>query len=129
MPCLIYLEKLKSDVAVDAIEAGDYETAATLLRAQVEKNPEDQEAWFNLGLAYLFSENIDAAEESFRRVTRLAPTNGESFDRLGYIYEKRKAYRKALEAYKKAYELQQNASTKESVDRIQKRIDQARRSG
>jgi tetratricopeptide (TPR) repeat protein len=125
----IYLAKLKSDQAITAIQSGEYQKAADLLRKQVEADPEDQEAWFNLGLAYLFSENLNAAEEAFRRTTRLSPAYSPSYDRLGYIYEKRKQYRRALESYRKAYELDKKAETRESVERVQKRIEQARQSG
>lgn len=119
-----FLSQLQYREAVDAIEAGRYQEAAKTLRDFVDRRPDDAEAWFNLGLAYLFAESYGAAEESFLRVVKLTPDNGEAHDRLGYLYEKKKRYRKALESYQKAFKLTQKETTRESVERIRKRLAQ-----
>ena len=111
---------------VRMIEEGLYTEAAEAISAYTERFPEDAQAWFNLGLAYLFADNLEAAKAAFLREVRLRPdSSGESFDRLGYIYEKTKEYQKALEHYQKAAELTGSAEARASVDRIKRRLRQS----
>jgi tetratricopeptide (TPR) repeat protein len=120
-----YLAQLESARAVAAIDEGRYQEAVDILREHVEANSEDVEAWFNLGLAFVFTENLQAAEGAFQRVTRLSPDNAGAYDRLGYIYEMKKLLNKSLQAYKKAFELGKTPETQASIDRIEKRIKQS----
>jgi tetratricopeptide (TPR) repeat protein len=108
--------------AMNALAAEDYTTAATLFKGFTAKNPEDGEAWFNLGLSQLFAEQLDAAEQSFLRSSELLPENWQTHDRLGYIYEKKQQYQRSLDSYQKALSLHQDSRLSESVDRLEERI-------
>ena len=111
---------------VGMIEEGLYSEAAEAIFAYTERFPEDAQAWFNLGLAYLFADNLEAAKAAFLREVGLkSDSSGESFDRLGYIYEKTKEYQKALEHYQKAAELTGSNEARASVDRIKRRLGQS----
>ena len=90
--------------------------------SSVKSNPEDSEAWFNLGLAYLFSDNLMKAEESFKKCSALQPEKWEPYDRLGYIFETTERYELSLENYQKALQINNDTKLKESVDRIRERI-------
>ncbi|MFQ5739712.1 MAG: tetratricopeptide repeat protein [Acidobacteriota bacterium] len=124
-----FLSRLNYRQAVEDIESGNYRKAAETLRSYLDQNPGDGEAWFNLGLAYLFAENLKASEEALRRSARMAPEIGDTYDRLGFIYEKTKRYRKALDAYQKAYKLTQSDDAKANLERIKRRIRRTRQSG
>ncbi|MDA2934104.1 tetratricopeptide repeat protein [Acidobacteria bacterium AH-259-D05] len=117
-----YLSQIRYQEGIDAIEARDYKRAVNLLRDYVDQNPQDGEALFNLGLARLFAKNLQAAEEEFLRAVELMPENWEVYDRLGYIYEIKKNYAKALQNYQKAHHLNPDSAIEESVKRIQERI-------
>ena len=117
-----YLSRLRFQGAIDAIEAKNYTQAVALLEDYVKDNPEDGEARFNLGLAQLFAQNLDAAEREFLKCVELIPQNWEVYDRLGYLYERKKQYDKALQNYRTAHNLHQDPQVKKSVDRIQERI-------
>ena len=117
-----YVAQLGYAQAVKAIEGKDYEQASALLTSHLANNPEDAAAWFNLGLARLFSNDLKGAEDAFAQSVRLDPDNWRGYDRLGYIYEKTKNYRKALQNYSKASGLSQNALCKASVERVQERL-------
>ncbi len=117
-----YLSRLQFQEAIDAIEAKNYTRAAALLGDYVKENPEDGEARFNLGLAQLFAQNLDAAEREFLKCAELIPENWEVYDRLGYLYERKKQYEKALLNYRTAHDLHQDPQVQKSVDRIQERI-------
>jgi tetratricopeptide (TPR) repeat protein len=103
------------------IENQKYAEAAEKIASYTEKDPDNAEAWFNLGLAYLFSGNLVAAEGAFLKDTLLRPEGGDSFARLGYLYEKRKDFHKSLSAYEKAADLG-HVDARLSVDRIKKRL-------
>ncbi len=120
-----FLSQLDFREGVKAIELKQYDRATQVLKAYVEQVSDDPEGWFNLGLGYLFADRLRAAEEAFLRASRLAPNSSKTFDRLGYIHETNGEYRKALEAYRKAFELAPQPEVKESVERIRKRLSQA----
>ena len=117
-----YLSRLQFLRGIAAIEAQKYKEAAEILSAYVGGNPEDADAWFNLGLSQLFTTNLDTAEKSFFRSATLAPQNWQVYDRLAFIYEKKQAHAKALQNYQKAYRLNPAPQVQQSVDRVQERI-------
>ncbi len=118
-----FLSRLQFVRGVEAIEAGNYQAAATALTGYLDANPDDAQGWFNLGLAYQFTKNYPASQEAFQRNVRLTPENGAAWNRLGFVYEMQKDYRKALEAYQKAQQFGAGTAG-ESVERIKKRLRQ-----
>lgn len=117
-----YLSQLSYVEALDAMAAKNYKQAAAVLSEYLQKNPQDSDAWFNLGLTHLFSDNLKASEQAFLTATKMTPANGGAYGRLGYIYEKNKDYKKALLYYQKAHDLSPDAQSKASVERVQERI-------
>jgi tetratricopeptide (TPR) repeat protein len=117
-----YLSRLQFQGAIEAIEAKNYTQAVALLDEYVKENPEDGEARFNLGLAQLFAQNLEAAEREFLKCVELIPRNWEVYDRLGYLYERKQQYDKALQNYRTAHDLHQDPQIQKSVDRLQERI-------
>ncbi len=117
-----YLARIEFEEAAQSLEEGKYRKAADLLRIYVRSKPEDGQAWFNLGLAHLFMEELKASEEAFLESEKLLPDQWEVYGRLGYIYEKKKLFDKALLNYKKAHQLNPGGELQASVERIEKRI-------
>ena len=117
-----FLGRINNRLGAAALREKDYGRAARLFSASVNYNPQDAEAWFNLGLAYLFTDNFMKAEESLQKSLNLQPGDWQPYDRLGFIYETTGRYEKALESYEKALAVNQEARIKESVDRIKERI-------
>lgn len=117
-----FLARLDYQRALQAIESQNYQQAAALLSDYVKSQPDDGEAWFNLGLAQLFADNLSAAEQSFLKSSSLLRDSWESHQRLGFIYEKTNRYRQALQHYQSALKINQSAELQESVERVQERI-------
>jgi len=115
-----YLAQMDYARAINAIERKDFAQATSLLRDHLADHPQDGDAWFNLGLARLFSNDMKGAEEAFQQSVKNEPDNWQAHDRLGYIYEKNKNYPKALQHYRKASA--QSAQAKTSVARVQERM-------
>lgn len=121
-----FLSLLEYQRAQKALVGKDYKTAAELFNAYLARNPEDGEAWFNLGLAHERVKNYTLAERAFVESGRLLEGHAETFDHLGFVYELTRKYDKALSAYQKAYEISSDAESKKSVDRIKERLRRRR---
>ena len=117
-----HLSRIVYYQGVAALEAANYAEAATVLEGYLEEQPEDGDAWFNLGIAQLFSERLPAAQEAFLKSREIAPERSETYNRLGYIYEMNQQYTEALEHYRKARSLAPDAELQASVERVQERI-------
>lgn len=125
-----FLSRLKYYSAVEAITNRRYSEAIPALKDFLQENPEDGEAWFNLGLAHLFNQELNPAEEAFKRTAEILPETWEKaweiYNRLGYIYEMTERYDDSLKSYRKALELHSDAAIRESVERIQERLRRQR---
>lgn len=121
-----FLSRTQYAEAVTAIQEAKYPRAIKILQEFIGENPDDGEAWYNLGLALLFSEDFEAAERSLKRSAELSPDSWEIFDRLGYLYEKRNRFQDSLGNYRKALKLHQDPRITESIERVEERIRRAK---
>ncbi|HSR66882.1 MAG TPA: tetratricopeptide repeat protein [Acidobacteriota bacterium] len=117
-----FLDRLSFDRAIQALSNKQAGRAIPLLEEYVGSNPQDGEAWYNLGEAYLLTKRNSDAESAFLNAAKYLPQRWQIQERLGYIYEITGKYRKSLQAYEKAYQAAQSAELKESVDRLKERI-------
>jgi tetratricopeptide (TPR) repeat protein len=121
-----FLSRTQYAEAVTAIQNAKYPRAIKILQEFIGENPDDGEAWYNLGLALLFSEDFEAAERSLKRSAELSPDSWEIFDRLGYLYEKKNRFQDSLGNYRKALRLHQDPRITESIERVEERIRRAK---
>ena len=117
-----FLSRLEYRDALDALAEKRFTEAGSILQRHLEAQPNDAEAWYNLGLARLFAENLDGAQAAFRRSLELSPDNWEAYNRLGYIYEVKRRYQDSLRNYRRALELHRDGAIRESVERIEERL-------
>ena len=83
--------------------SGDLRSAEETMRYIIGKNPQDAAALNFLG--YMLADegrNLDEAEDLIRRALKLQPENGGYMDSLGWVYYKKKLYKKSLEILEKA---------------------------
>ncbi|MDM0029583.1 serine/threonine-protein kinase [Variovorax saccharolyticus] len=71
--------------AQEAIERGDYATAATLLKEITAKAPRDWNAWSALGYASLRSRKLSDARQALSNALRLKPNNAGAWAHLGEV--------------------------------------------
>lgn len=100
------------------LKSKQYAKAVSDLTKAAEYNQKDGAIYYNLGTAYIFLNKYDEAEKALMRARELLPNNPDILDRLGFIYEKRKQYAKALDTYQKAYQLKRDPQIKASIDRV-----------
>ncbi|WP_114950854.1 tetratricopeptide repeat protein [Sphingosinicella terrae] len=69
--------------AAAAAEAGSMEDVVASLTEQVRQDPDNHQAWFQLGLAHRAMERFGEAAQAFRRATELAPRDADYAAHLG----------------------------------------------
>ena len=91
--------------AVDKIKAKDYDGAVAQLRAFLDKNPDDSNGLFYLGLSYARKKMFAEAVAPLTRVTEKVPNYAPAYFELAGCYGKLDDKTKALEMYLKTTEL------------------------
>jgi tetratricopeptide (TPR) repeat protein len=96
----------KNTLGVVLIQQKKYDEAIAVLQPLADdilyQTPEN--AWGNLGLAYLEKGDLDRAIEAFRRCVAAQPNFCVGNYRLGLAYERKKSPAAAVEAYTRAVE-------------------------
>ena len=67
------------DDGLTARYAGDLETAAQIFSDLTQENPENSDAWVQLGLTHLTLENYDEAEAALKRAIEIAPDYSDAY--------------------------------------------------
>ena len=86
---------------VELVQKGEYQKAEQLLQQAVQQSPENEPAWFYLGIARFRQGNDAGALEAFQQAHKLAPGRPGPTLYIGQIYERRGAYEEALRAYQR----------------------------
>jgi Flp pilus assembly protein TadD len=89
----------------DAIQAGNYAQAVTLLKRVIELDPKDKVAWNNLGRAYLGMRQTDEAIAAFRKQIEVNPYDQYAYNNLGAAYLRQRKYDDAEGAFLKQLEV------------------------
>lgn len=94
-----FLAKTLFKQGVTALTEKQYAKAADFLKRASTYNPGDGYIYYNLGEAYLFSDNYPDAEKAYNQAQVLLPRNATVFQRLGFLFEKQKKWDQAERAY------------------------------
>jgi tetratricopeptide (TPR) repeat protein len=92
--------------ASEKIRQGDFDGALAGLKGILEKNPQDSNALYLTGIAYLRKDMPAEASGAFLRVTELSPKFAAAFYQMGVCYQRQNQPEKALAEYEKAIELE-----------------------
>ncbi|HEY3377080.1 MAG TPA: tetratricopeptide repeat protein [Armatimonadota bacterium] len=90
-------------LATLAEDAGRYEIAREAFHELVALEPARLDAWEGL-VHILCHEDLDAAQETLTRALALYPTHALFYEFLGFIHFRRRQFRQALIAYRRAIE-------------------------
>ncbi len=105
------VERLKEAEAgvkagAEKIRQGDYDGALAALKAVLDKNPQDPNALYLSGMAYLRKDMVPEASADFLKVTELSPKFAAAHYQLGVCYQRQGEPEKALAAYQKSIDLE-----------------------
>ena len=90
----------------EKLRQGDYDGALAMLKTVLDRNPEDPNALYLSGMAYLRKEMIPEASAAFLKVTTLNPKFAAAFYQLGVCYQRQGEPEKALEQYQRSFDLE-----------------------
>ncbi len=85
--------------ALNSIEAGEYAQARTALQRVVKAEPDNEAAWYYLGVAEYMTENLEEAVQAFQEALKLAPKRVGIRLYIGRIYEAQGALQEAIGVY------------------------------
>src|SRR3569832_2026358 len=97
------------------IQARILEERIATYRALVQKNPDNVDAWTELGLIYLSQHRRLEAIEAFKNNVRLQPNNSRAYLTLGDLYDEGAEYAKSVTDYTRALELTTDERTKDAI--------------
>lgn len=98
------------DKAQQGLNAKKYDQAITSLQKLLESDPQDFQAWTELGTAYLLSEKNDEAEKAYLRATEVRPSFALAQTNLGRVRVSQKKFEDAIGPLTTAIELNPNSA-------------------
>lgn len=75
------------------------------LKSQAEKNPQDMDAWTQLGHQYFDANLPDEAIAAYEKALAIGPENANVWTDLGVMYRRSGSLEKAVEAFDKAIDI------------------------
>lgn len=94
------------DKAGEALDKKNYSQAITQLRELLDADPQDFQAWTELGTAYLLENQKSEAEKAYRQAIDVRPSFLLALINLGRLYLIQKNYDGAIEILSKAVKIQ-----------------------
>jgi tetratricopeptide (TPR) repeat protein len=91
--------------SADKIRQGDLDGAIAQLKGMLDKKPNDANALYLIGMAYVKKQMFPEATGAFLQVADMAPTFAAAFHQLGICYQQQDQPEKALEYYRKTIDL------------------------
>jgi len=92
--------------AAEKVRTGDYDGALAMLQPIVDRNPNDSNALYMLGMARQRKGQWAEALPAFLKVTELTPKFAVAFYQAGVCYQRLGQPEKALEQYQKSFDLE-----------------------
>jgi len=86
----------------------DYAQRGKSLEAEVINNPQNTQAWIQLGHVYFDTEKYDKAINAYEKALKLNPSNADVLTDLGIMYRRIGQFRKAIEKFDKAVAVDPN---------------------
>ncbi len=95
-------------------ERGDYDRAIGIFYDEIRANPDNAEAWRELGVAFFRKGDLDKAEDALKQANNMSP-DARTYVYLGLVNEKREDYDKAVKSYSSAIGLDPNKDTRDML--------------
>ena len=97
--------KREYDLALSAMQSGDYAKAVVILEGIGVENGSHAGALTNLGIAYKHLDRLENAEDALRRAVTADPSNVVAYNELGLLYRREGQFAASRDAYETALKL------------------------
>ena len=84
---------------------GDLDGQLEALQRYTELEPDDANAWYNMGNAYAEKGEYDEAISCYRKAVEIKPDKHEAWNNMGNAYAEKGEYDEAISCYRKAVEI------------------------
>ncbi len=102
-----------------------FERALALMRNGLQNDPQNEEGFYRLGLAYFYRGRLEEALQQFRAVLEIAPQNALAHLQLAMVLEKMARREEAVEAYRAVLRLlPENAAALTQLGNLYAQLDQ-----
>ena len=95
-------------------DQGKYDRAISTFYEEIKVNPDNNEAWRELGVAFYKKGDLDKAEEAFKQANSIKPDARANLF-MGMLYEKRENYDRAIDAYRMSLSYKPSSKTKDMI--------------
>jgi len=101
----------RNNLAAIFIQSDRYENAITHYTELLKQHPDDIEANYNIGVAYMSLGELNKAQQHYQRVLVKDTNHVDALSNLGAVYLRLKQYDKAKNVFQTALKLQPNNTT------------------
>lgn len=82
-----------------------FKEAIKILKKILSQNPENEIAWYNMGVSYMKLKDYKKAIKCYENAIEIKPKYYDAWNNLGVSYNNLKEYKKAIECWKKAIKI------------------------
>ena len=111
------LDNIRSNDKANLARDMTVDERVALYKSLLQQNPDDRQAWLDLGLLYGQLRRQDEEREAFENVIRLDPNDSRALAILGGLYEGSDKIDKAIELYQRALDLESNPVQKQNLEK------------
>ena len=112
------LSKAYLSKGISSLTDKQYPAAMQSLLKAKDFDPKNGNIYYRLGEAYLLQKKYSEAEKILSQAIDLQPNNADAYTRIGTVYENQKKWDLALDAYKKADQINPSKILKDSIQRV-----------
>jgi tetratricopeptide (TPR) repeat protein len=109
--------------AIKAYDKGDYNQAIQLLSQYILQKPNEPEAYFYLGNAFLKKDMLDSAVVQYKKALDLKSKYWQALYQLGYAYYKQKRYDEAKETFETGLKIKERGEFYNGLGLVQMAMD------
>ena len=99
---------MRLEKAIELLKSGKYKEANEILESLLKEEPENQVIYYNLGMSYSDTNNLNKAIEMLKKATEIDPSFINAYTALGVAYSRNGEKDKAIKSLKKSLKYDPN---------------------
>jgi Tfp pilus assembly protein PilF len=120
---LVKAEGTNLNQAMALVNEGRTDEALSILRQEIERNPQQSDVHLGLGVAYLQKGDFASAQSSLERALSMNPQSVPAHYSLAMLYEKQRAISRAIGEWQQVLRLSTDASLRDLAGKHIKQLE------